>query len=149
MRWMQCREYLRGILKTAQEAVECNEIFDTELQVEERMNAEAKSLPARTGSETLHDSWRISRIGSAWYRMGDSVVVLLGGWLPFGLRPMGDHHQLIGEMFVHGIVGGEVMDMLKRGKGHAATSSLIWTRLCIATKRIRKFCPAAEEIRSY
>jgi hypothetical protein len=40
-------------------------------------------------------------------KVGDCIVVLAGGDLPFVLRPTGDHYRLVGPCYVHGIMGGE------------------------------------------
>ena len=40
-------------------------------------------------------------------RIGDKVVLLSGGRLPFILRPVGDHFQLIGGCYMHGYMKGE------------------------------------------
>jgi hypothetical protein len=41
-------------------------------------------------------------------RVGDVVVVLFGGWVPYVLRPVGDgEFELVGHCYVHGIMDGE------------------------------------------
>jgi len=45
---------------------------------------------------------------------GDIVCVLYGGKIPFALRPLGRYFLLVGEYYVHGLMNGEVMDMLQR-----------------------------------
>ncbi|PMD28931.1 hypothetical protein L207DRAFT_380461, partial [Hyaloscypha variabilis F] len=40
-------------------------------------------------------------------REGDLVCVLLGGDVPFILRPSKSNYSLIGESYVHGIMDGE------------------------------------------
>ncbi|KAH9938936.1 heterokaryon incompatibility protein-domain-containing protein [Amylocystis lapponica] len=48
---------------------------------------------------------------------GDWVCALLGGEMPFVLRDKGNgQFRLIGECYLHGIMDGEVMEELKRGK---------------------------------
>jgi hypothetical protein len=45
----------------------------------------------------------------------DNVVcVLFGGKMPFCLRPWGRHYRLVGECYVHGLMGGEAIEMLER-----------------------------------
>jgi hypothetical protein len=41
---------------------------------------------------------------------GDRVVILMGGQLPFVLRPVDRHHLLVGEAYVQGIMDGEAME---------------------------------------
>jgi hypothetical protein len=43
----------------------------------------------------------------------DIVCVLLGGDMPFILRPNGDHYTFVGETYVYGIMDGEVLDVAK------------------------------------
>jgi hypothetical protein len=40
-------------------------------------------------------------------KVGDCIVLLAGGRLPFVLRPTGDHYCFIGPCYVHGIMNGE------------------------------------------
>lgn len=47
--------------------------------------------------------------------VGDFVCVLLGCDAPMVLRPADEYYQLIGEVYCHGIMDGEVMDALDRG----------------------------------
>jgi hypothetical protein len=47
-------------------------------------------------------------------KVGDLVCVLLGCNLPMILRPVEDHYELIGEIYIHGIMHGEVMQALDR-----------------------------------
>jgi hypothetical protein len=43
---------------------------------------------------------------------GDNVAVLVGAPTPHVLRKQGDHYKLIGECYVHGIMGGEALGHL-------------------------------------
>jgi hypothetical protein len=47
---------------------------------------------------------------------GDIVCVLLGGSVPYILRPKDDYYILIGEAYVHGIMDGEVLEAVNRGE---------------------------------
>jgi hypothetical protein len=49
-------------------------------------------------------------------REGDIVCVLLGGSVPYILRPKDDYYILIGEAYVHGIMDGEVLEAVNRGE---------------------------------
>jgi hypothetical protein len=40
----------------------------------------------------------------------DLVCVLLGGEMPFILRPEGSYYTLVGECYVHGIMDEEVLE---------------------------------------
>jgi hypothetical protein len=55
-------------------------------------------------------------LGPKVLEVGDVVCVLFGGKMPFCLRPWGRHYLLVGECYVHGMMGGEAMEMLKGGK---------------------------------
>ena len=45
----------------------------------------------------------------------DLVCVLLGGEMPFILRPKGNYYTLVGECYVHGIMDGEVLEAAHDG----------------------------------
>jgi hypothetical protein len=49
-------------------------------------------------------------------KAGDAICVLLGGCTPFLLRPVRRSYALLGEAYVYGIMGGE---LLKPEMGHA------------------------------
>jgi hypothetical protein len=50
--------------------------------------------------------------------VGDKIVVLLGCNFPVVLREVGEHWELIGEIYVDGIMNGEAMDRLEAGLYH-------------------------------
>jgi hypothetical protein len=54
-------------------------------------------------------------LGPKVMKVGDVVCVLFGGKMPFCLRRQGPHYLLVGECYVHGLMGGEAVDMLERG----------------------------------
>lgn len=49
-------------------------------------------------------------------RVGDVVTVVLGCNAPILLRPVGTHVQVLGGVYVDGIMFGEAMDALERGE---------------------------------
>lgn len=49
-------------------------------------------------------------------RRGDCVCVLLGCTMPMVLRPIGGHFELVGEVYMPGIMQGEGLAALKEGK---------------------------------
>ena len=53
-------------------------------------------------------------LGPRVLEVGDVVCVLLGGKMPFCLRPWGTHYLLVGECYVHGLMNGEAVGMLER-----------------------------------
>lgn len=55
-------------------------------------------------------------LGSSIIEEGDLVCVLLGGVTPFILRPDGDHYNLVGECYVHGLMHGEAIEMMEKGE---------------------------------
>jgi hypothetical protein len=48
-------------------------------------------------------------------KRGDKVCVLLGCHVPLILRPMGDHFQVIGDAYIHGVMHGEAVDGVRGG----------------------------------
>ena len=55
-------------------------------------------------------------LGPAIMDEGDIVCVLFGGKMPFCLRPSGRQYILVGECYAHGLMKGEVMDMMTRNE---------------------------------
>jgi hypothetical protein len=55
---------------------------------------------------------------------GDIVCVLLGCNLPIILRPVEEHYEVIGEIYIHGIMQGEAMQALERGEVHLQSFEL-------------------------
>ncbi|KAL0939659.1 het domain-containing protein [Colletotrichum truncatum] len=49
-------------------------------------------------------------LGPKTMEPGDIVCVLLGGKMPFCLRPWGNKYLLLGECYVHGIMNGQAVD---------------------------------------
>jgi hypothetical protein len=47
---------------------------------------------------------------------GDVVGVLFGCAVPVLLRPEGDHYLLVGEVFVHGFMNGEAIELKEKGE---------------------------------
>lgn len=55
-------------------------------------------------------------LGPSNTRIDDVVAVLFGGHTPFLLRPRAGYHQLLGEIYVHGMMDGEAMLGLGAGR---------------------------------
>jgi hypothetical protein len=55
-------------------------------------------------------------LGPKVMEVGDVVCVLFGGKMPLCLQPWGRHYLLVGECYVHGLMDGEVMEMLEQEK---------------------------------
>jgi hypothetical protein len=45
----------------------------------------------------------------------DVICVLLGGKMPFCLRPWSDQYLLVGECYVHGYMAGQAVELAKSG----------------------------------
>jgi hypothetical protein len=54
--------------------------------------------------------------GPSKMQVGDEVWLLFGGRVLYVLRPKDDHHQFVGECYVHGYMHGKAMEMWKAGK---------------------------------
>jgi hypothetical protein len=54
--------------------------------------------------------------GPSKMQVGDEVWLLFGGRVLYVLRPEDDHHQFVGECYVHGYMHGKAMEMWKAGK---------------------------------
>lgn len=67
-----------------------------------------KTLQGRKGFTTKHG---FIGIGPDNMDDDDVVAVLFGGEVPFVLRPRGDHYIFLGDCYVHGIMGGELIDL--------------------------------------
>jgi len=53
--------------------------------------------------------------------VGDLIVILLGCSTPLAIRPYGNYYQVLGEAYVHGIMHGEAIDDMDRGKYKLST----------------------------
>jgi hypothetical protein len=64
-------------------------------------------------------------VGPPVVEAGDVICVLLGGKLPFCLRPVGAHHMLVGECYVYGLMKGEAIEMVERNELTAKVFDLV------------------------
>ena len=55
---------------------------------------------------------------------GDLVCVIFGCAMPMLLRPVEEHYQVLGEVYLNGIMNGEAMDALYRGEKESTTFEL-------------------------
>ena len=53
-------------------------------------------------------------LGQPEVEQGDLVVILFGADVPFILRPKDSHYTFIGDCYVHGIMQGELIDLIYR-----------------------------------
>jgi len=75
---------------------------------------------ARMRSKTLFRRMILTKKGylglvPAETEKGDLVCILLGGDMPFILRPEGSYYKVVGEAYIHGIMDGEVFDIAQAG----------------------------------
>lgn len=54
-------------------------------------------------------------MASSKAKPGDVVCVLFGGRVPFSLRKVEDHYNLVGETYVHGFMDGRAVDLTNVG----------------------------------
>ena len=55
-------------------------------------------------------------MASSKAKPGDVVCVLFGGRVPFSLRKVEDHYNLVGETYVHGFMDGRAVDLANRSE---------------------------------
>ena len=55
-------------------------------------------------------------LASAATLLHDKICILLGCNVPLILRRRGEHHEIIGECYIHGIMRGEAMQGVEEGK---------------------------------
>lgn len=56
---------------------------------------------------------------------GDILCILFGGKMPFVLRPIGSYYQLVGECFSHGLMNGEISNILQNGKAKETVLDMV------------------------
>jgi hypothetical protein len=89
---------------------------DTEI-LEKRERAMVSSAALRMHAKRLVISGRkLAGLAPQLVEVGDKIVVLMGSNFPVVLREVDDRYELIGEIYVDGIMDGEAMDDLKSGK---------------------------------
>jgi hypothetical protein len=52
-------------------------------------------------------------LGPGAMQPGDIVCVLFGAGVPYILRPQDNYYRLVGESYVHGLMDGEALELLK------------------------------------
>jgi hypothetical protein len=57
---------------------------------------------------------------------GDIAVILYGGYTPFVLRPRGNYYQLLGECYLHKMMGEDALQLRKRGTGEDMSEETIF-----------------------
>jgi len=77
---------------------------------------ETKAKNAATGRCFFTTSKGFLGLGPRSMHVGDVVVVLFGGRVPYVLRPTDEYFRFVGECYVHGIMDGEVVRMWRDGK---------------------------------
>lgn len=54
-------------------------------------------------------------LGPAAMQAGDLCCILFGAKVPYILRPVGYHFVLVGESYIHGVMGGEIVNNWRNG----------------------------------
>lgn len=65
-------------------------------------------------------------LGPLAVQPGDIGVVLHGGYTPFVLRPRGKYHQLLGECYLHSMMGEDALELYKRCTGEDVSEETIF-----------------------
>lgn len=88
-----------------------------------RLNTAIKNNRKALVDESLGGNWSFfispkKYMGLAHCRAKytDLICILLGASVPFVLRPEEKHYRLVGEAFVHGLMDGEAIAMMRRGE---------------------------------
>ena len=55
-------------------------------------------------------------VGPLRIQVGDEFCVLLGCSQPLVVRRVGDHHLVVGQCYVYGMMNGEMMDEMEAGR---------------------------------
>ena len=58
--------------------------------------------------------------GPRHLQLGDEICILSGCTIPLAIRPSDEYHQVVGSCFIYGMMCGEAMEKIERGKfeGH-------------------------------
>jgi hypothetical protein len=80
-----------------------------------QLNMEEKAVQRSLTTQIYESASRVCGFAPWNAQQGDLVCVLKGGKTPYVLRlpPAGSVYQLVGEAYVHGIMAGEAMDIVK------------------------------------
>ncbi|KAK3315971.1 heterokaryon incompatibility protein-domain-containing protein [Apodospora peruviana] len=78
----------------------------------------------RAGWRFVHSRSGYFGLTRARVETGDKIMVLLGADMPFLLRPYLDGYKLLGEVYVQGIMHGELLDKLKGADDDLVTESI-------------------------
>jgi hypothetical protein len=64
-------------------------------------------------------------LGPGSMRTGDIIAVLFGGDSPYVLRPYGEFHLFIGQVYVDNLMQGELVDAMEGGTVHEQEFCLV------------------------
>ncbi|CAN9343177.1 unnamed protein product [Alternaria sp. RS040] len=70
-----------------------------------------------TNRRLFHTTRGLFGLGPLAVQPGDIAVILHGGYTPFVLRPKGKYYQLLGECYLHNMMGEDALELCKRGTG--------------------------------
>ncbi|KAI1260944.1 heterokaryon incompatibility protein-domain-containing protein [Xylariaceae sp. FL1019] len=100
----------------------------------EEISEPIRTMAASAEQESHHEQWSrwatsasegrvFAKTATGYYVLGpgtleagDIVCGLFGSKILFCLRPIGSVYLLVGESYVHGLMNGEIIDMLDRGE---------------------------------
>ncbi|KAL9005795.1 MAG: hypothetical protein Q9188_001461 [Gyalolechia gomerana] len=105
-------------LERSEKGISASQLHDANAILQKKLTVEARALPFSRQSGTVFNTKRLVTtkrgfVGTAPLsgRMGDEVVLLPGGKVPFTLRAKrgGRVGKLVGESYIHGIMPGEAL----------------------------------------
>ena len=114
--------HTKRLHSSARALQQCIALFDVHLQEEEDYFVTSDNYDYAYPVSYATDSQRMIYLDAGYLglarqdcRIGDKVFILMGGDMPFLLRPAGDNfYTYLGEAYVHGIMDGEALVNARR-----------------------------------
>lgn len=104
--------------------------LDWEIVDEENMKEGYVEMTTRLSETTTDRRMILTRnrffgIGPQAMQVGDSLFVLSGGQMLYVLRKDGSQFKLIGETYIHGLMDGQVVDIVQSNRVHVVLEHIV------------------------